>query len=89
VGVLEPVKRLFCVRCGVALNSGHARYLWVGYGERGAADFGKPGNLLFGRKREQSEDVFCGPCGDQWREREERFRLGEGLSSFDRGVVRD
>ena len=87
-------ERLRCCRSGVEFDPGRVRYLWVGYGERGAVHFGEQGNGIFGRAREQGQDVFCGPCGDQWRERQERFRLGEGLDTFertfaDRGVVRD
>jgi len=83
----------------VEFDPKRVRYLWVGYGERGAVEFTKQGNAIFGRKREQGADVFCGPCGDQWRERQERFLLGEGLDTFRnarhvndtwaRGVVRD
>ena len=92
-------ERLRCCRCGVEFDPKRVRYLWVGYGERGAVEFTKQGNAIFGRKREQGADVFCGPCGDQWRERQERFLLGEGLDTFRnarhvndtwaRGVVRD
>jgi len=87
-------ERLRCCRCGVEFDPKRVRYLWIGYGERGAVVFTRQGNGIFGRKREQGQDLFCGPCGDQWRERQERFRLGEGLDSFertfaDRGVVRD
>jgi len=90
---VEPVKRQVCARCKREVNPVHARYLWVGWGERGACQYGKTGNQLFGRKREQSEAVFCGPCGDEVRHFLTDFKAGahawHGCDSFERGVVRE
>lgn len=89
----EPVKHLKCGRCGVEINPLVARYLWVGWGERGAVKFGERGNTVFRRLREQSEQKLCGPCGDEWRQQNEFFMLGrktfQSLDSFERGVVND
>lgn len=90
---LKPVKHLRCTRCGRVINPKVFRYLWVGWGERGASRFGKQGNSVFGRVREQAEAVLCGPCGDEWRVNMKTFLLGANnfvsLDSFERGVVRD
>lgn len=85
---------LTCRRCGIEFEPKHARYLFVVWGERGASQYTSRGNLLFGRSRKDRSVVLCGPCGDQWLDRQERFELGEGLDTFersilDRGVVRD
>jgi len=90
----EPVKRLECVRCGRSINPLLVRYLWVGWGERGACHFGERGNTVFGREREQNGVVLCGPCGDQWTQAHKYFVLGRQqfaqLDDFaDRGLVRD
>jgi len=89
----EPVKRLRCCRCGISINPLMARYLWVGYGERGASKFGNQGNTVFHRHREQLQLIFCGPCGDQAREGLRVMALGGSrlpcLDTFERGVVRD
>jgi len=89
----EPVKHLTCCRCGRSINPLLVRYLWVGWGERGAAKIGQKGNSVFRRIREQSEQILCGPCGDEWREVNVFFRLGQStfhvLDSFERGVVQD
>lgn len=89
----EPVKRLICGRCGVSINPLLSRYLWVGWGERGASKFGKQGNTVFHRMRKTADQVLCGPCSDEWSEQNRRFMLGrkvfESLDTFERGVVRD
>ena len=89
----EPAKRLKCCRCGRMINPLLVRYLWVGHGERGACKFGEKGNRLFGRLAAQGSVVFCGPCGDEFREQFVNFQLGrkvmQSLDSFERGVVRD
>lgn len=91
MSVVHPTKHLLCKRCGVSINPAHARYLWIGYGERGASKLGKPGNVLFHRLREQSVVILCGPCGDQWRDVLRRFAALDlavgGLDSFDRQDV--
>jgi len=93
VVIPEPVKYLTCCRCARTINPLMVRYLWVGWGERGACNLEQKGNALFRRQREQSAAILCGPCGNEFRQQFAYFRLGraimQSLDSFERGVVRD